>query len=267
MSKIIPYTKNREAIYDLLSRAKRFHCTLSTNLDIDVTDLMAALDRARAAGRQVGFIAALVKATSLTLKRQPRLNYHLFHGLFGKYQVDFEEICCQLIMLRDGPDGEKILLPILIDRSHELTIEEIQAIILHNQRAPLAELPQVQAIERMKKLPRLIMKWFSYKCRSDHKFYRKYFGTYGLSPLIIEDEGVVKEHVLGRSGHIVANVCSAFFPFSVGDQPTVFDGQVVSRKIMSLMFAGDHYLIDGHDLFTAAHYLRLLCQHPGRLGL
>jgi hypothetical protein len=267
MSRIVPYTKNREVIYDLLTRAKRFHSTLSTNLDIDATEVLAALDRARAAGRKVGFLATLVKATSLVLRKHPRLNHHLFHGLFRKYEVDFEEVACQIIILREAADGERILLPLVFPRSDELSVDEIHAQLVHHQTAPLAELPQIEAVERIKKLPRLALKYFSYKCRSDHRFYRRYFGTFGLSPLILEEDGVVKESVLGTSGHSVANTGCAFFPFAVGDQPAVVGGEVVPRKILSMMMAGDHFLVDGHDLFRAAHYLRLLFAHPGRLGL
>ena len=267
MPRIVPYTKNREVIYDLLTRAKRFHSTLSTNLDIDVTLVLEAIERARAAGRNVGFLATLVKATSLVLRKHPRLNHHLFHGLFKKYEVDFEEVACQIVILREAPDGEKVLLPIVFPHSDELSIDEIHASLTHHLTAPLAELPQVQAVERVKKMPRLALRYFSYKCRSDHKFYRRYFGTFGLSPLIVEDDGVVKESVLGTSGHSVVNTGCAFFPFAVGDQPAVVGGEVVPRKTLSMMMAGDHFLVDGHDLFRAAHYLRLLFAHPGRLGL
>lgn len=265
--RVVPFTKNREAIYDLLARAKRFHATLSTNLDFDVTELLEAIARGRAAGRQVGFLAALVKATGLVLRRHPRLNHHLFHGLFRKVEVDFEEIACQIVILRQAPHGEKVLLPVVIPGSDALSVDEIQAILHHHQTAPLETLPQIAAVERYKRLPRALMKVFSYKCRSDPRFYRRYFGTYAISPLLVEEDGIVKESVLCRSAHSISNVCCAFFPLAVGDQPAVVDGQVTSRKILSIMMACDHYLVDGHDLFFAGHYLRLLLERPGRLGL
>jgi hypothetical protein len=111
------------------------------------------------------------------------------------------------------------------------------------------------------------MRAFSYKCRSDHRFYRKFFGTYGLSPLLAEGERGVVEHSLGVPTHSVANTCTAFFPAAIADQPRVVDGQVVPRKVMSMMVAIDHYLVDGFDGFRAVHYLSHLLQRPDRLGL
>lgn len=263
----MPLSKNREAVYDLLTRAKRFHATLSVSLDLDVTDLLQAIARAREAGRPVGFLAALVKATSLVLRKHPRLNHHLFHGPFRKVEVDFEEIACQIMILREAPHGERVLLPVVISGSDARSIDELHGELHHHQTAPIETLPQLAAIERYKRLPRFLMKYFSFKCRSDPRFYRRYFGTYAVSPLIVEEDGVVRESIGGRSAHSISNVCCAFFPLSVGDQPVVVDGQVVPRKTMSLMVTGDHYLVDGHDLFHAGHYLRLLLQHPARLGL
>ena len=50
------------------------------------------LDRHREAGDQVSFLAALVKATGMVMDKYPRMNQHLFHGLVGKYQVDFDRL-------------------------------------------------------------------------------------------------------------------------------------------------------------------------------
>lgn len=267
MPRIVPYTKNRDAIYDLLSRAKRFHCTSTSIHELDVTALLDALARRRATGRRISFVAALVKATSLTLARHPRLNHHLFHGPLRKYEVDFEQIACNLIMLRRAESGEKILLPVIIDDSDAKSVDDIQDVIDYHQRTPLAELPQIQGIEKMKKLPRIAMRAFSYMCRADHRFYRKFFGTYGLSPLLVETEDGVVEGKLGVPGHSVANTCTAFFPAGVSDEPRVIDGQLATRKVLSMMLAVDHYLVDGHDGLLAVRDLAGLLASPSALGV
>ncbi len=265
--KLVPFSKNREAIYDLLTRAKRFHATTSVLLEPDVTDLFGVLAARRAAGRPVSLLACLVKATSLLLAEHRRLNHHLFHGLFVKYVVDFERVACNLVMLRTAESGERILLPVVIERSDELSLEEIQAVITHHLRTPLGELPQIQAVERLKRLPRFVLKLFSYKCRSDHRFYRRFFGTYGLSPLFAEDENGVREGQPGVPTHSISNTCSAFFPAGVSDKPVVIGGQVVVRKKLALMFSADHFLVDGHDILLAALALERLLADPTRLGL
>jgi hypothetical protein len=267
MARVVPFSKNRDAIYDLLTRAKTFHATVTSIHEFDVTALLAALDRRRAAGKPISVVAAVVKATALVVAAHPRLNHHLFHGLVRKYEVDFEDIACNLIMLRTADNGERILLPLIVDRADQRPIDDIQEVIDYHLRTPLHELPQIQGIEKMKKLPRVAMRAFSYLCRSNHRFYRKFFGTYAVSPLIAENQHGVIEGRLGIATTAYTNTCAGFFPTAVSSEPRVIDGQVVPRKIMSMMIALDHYLVDGHDAVLATRDLAALLAEPARLGL
>ncbi len=267
MAKIVPYTKNRQLIYDLLARAKKYHSTLTTTLDLDVTETLAALARARAAGRVLGLMPTMIKATSLTLKKYPRLNHHLFHGVLRRYEVDFEEISCNLVIMREAPSGEKVLLPVILRRSDEMTIDAIQEIVVHHQRTPLAELPQLAQMERIKKMPGPLLRLFSFKARSDHRFYLKYFGTYGFSPLLHEDERGVAETSIGVAAHSIANTGAVFFPFALRDKPVVVDGQLGVRKVLAMTLGVDHNIADGYDAVLAGLHLQKLLSRPEQLGL
>lgn len=266
MARIVPFTKNRDTIYDFLTRAKRFHATATSVNEIDVTALVAALARRREVGPRVSFLCALVKATGLLMQRYPRLNHHLFHGVLRKYEVDFEEIVCTLIVLRKY-QRELVILPVNIQAPHERALDDIEAEIRHHRTAPLAELPQFRGLQQMKKLPRPAMRAFSYLCRSNHRFYRKFFGTYGISPLLVEnDDGVIEDRP-GFPTTTWANTCAAFIPAGVADHPRVIDGEIAVRKMLTMMIALDHYLVDGHDGFMALRYLSKLLGDPERLGL
>ncbi len=261
MARVIPFTRNRQAIYDLLTRAKRFHCSISGVYEYDVTDLLAAIERGRAAGRRVGLMACLVKATSLVLERHPRLNHHLFHGLLRKYEVDFEEVSCNLVVEREAQDGERLLFPVVIRDSNRLPLEDIHGIIKHHKEAPLDSLPQVQAIRRLERLPRLLLRFASYRIRSDHRFYRRYFGTYGLSSLVRRGWG-------GVAGHAVANTAASFFPGTLVERPCVApDGAIRARTVLFVMVVVDHYLVDGAEVTEAMDSLRALVERPDNLGL
>jgi len=259
--KVAPLTKNREAIYDLLTRAKRFHCPISGTWELDAVDLLAAIDRARAAGRAVSLMACLVRATGLVLERFPRLNRHLFHGFFRKYEVEFDSIDCNLVVLREGPGGERVLFPVVIDGANRRPLDEIHATIEHHKQAPLDDLPQIKAVRRLERLPRLLLKYASYRIRSDHRFYRRYFGTYGLSSLVRRGFGPV-------GGHAVANTGASFFPGTIAERPRVAEGgEVRARTVLPIMLVVDHYLLDGHDMMEAMEYLRDLIERPAALGL
>ncbi|MEC9071228.1 MAG: 2-oxo acid dehydrogenase subunit E2 [Myxococcota bacterium] len=251
--KIEPLSNNRFFLYEHLTRAKRFHCSVSGVYQYDVTDLLVELNRQKAEGRAISFVSLLVKATALVLERHPRMNRHLFHGLFRKFEVDFGTISCTLIVHRFGPDGEDILFPVIIDRPHERTMDDIYDEIRHFKKAPLNEIPQIGAFERIKKMPRFMIRWFSYKARSDPRFYMKYFGTYGLSSMLIEGWGP-------QAGHGVASVGSGFQPGVMKDTPVVVDGEIVIRKMLTLGILVDHYLLDGADAARAMMEMRGLLE-------
>lgn len=260
MARIVPFTKNREVVYDLLTRAKRFHCPVTTTWELDVEALEAARRRVRVNGRVLGLTACLARATALTVERHPKLNHHLFHGLLRKYEVAFEEIRCQLVIVRRTPSRERILLPLIIERANERSAVEIQEVVDHHRFAPLEELPQFAAFERLKRLPRFVLSWLSYKVRSDHRVYARYFGTYGLSTLTGRGVGP-----LATSTY--ANTCAAFVVGGVTERAQVRGGQVVAAKVLPVAFVTDHYLLDGLDMVEPMTTLRALLRDPTRLGL
>jgi hypothetical protein len=267
MARIVPFTKNREVIHDLLKRSQRFHATCSGQHEIDVTDLLAVLDARRAAGDPVSLNAVLIKATSLLLRKYPRLNHHLFHDLFGRrFEVDFENICCNVVLLRRHR-GEAILLPVLLEDSDRLPVEEIDDVLNHHKRAPLDELPQLEGLQKLKRMPWFMLKLFSFKARSDPRFYRRYFGTYGFSSGILDGPSGVKIDEGPTVTHALANTATGFLPTSVAERPLVRDGEVVIRKMLSITVLIDHYVLDGHEAFLAMRYLARLLGRPAKLGL
>jgi pyruvate/2-oxoglutarate dehydrogenase complex dihydrolipoamide acyltransferase (E2) component len=251
--RVIPFSKNRELVYGLLTRAKKFHAPITIVLKLDVTELTAALEREHDEGRRITLLAYLVKATSVLLEKHPRLNHHLFHGLTHKYEVDFGEISCNLVVLRRGPGGERVLLPVVMRDSNQRSLEEINQEIRRYRRTPLAELAEIQAVQRARKMPLAAMKYFSFKCRSDPRFYRKYFGTYGMSSILHDLGGgrVALNQTTGVLSSIYANTAVAFLPTAVSEEARVVGGQVAVRKVLTMTTVVDHHVIDGHDALFA----------------
>lgn len=262
--KKVPYSKNREAIYDLLTRAKRYHCNSHSVHELDAEPLLHAVRLRREAGRPVRFHAYLVKATSLVMQRFPRLNHHLFHTPLGKREVDFEEIACNLIMLRED-DGEEVLLPVVIERSDQLSVDEISDVLTYHLTTPLNELPQIQGVQKLKRLPRPALKLFSFLSRSSPRFYRRFFGTYGMSSLIPEGPDGPMMVDLGQVTHTVHNTAAAFVPTALGPRPRMVGDRVEIRPTLTMMLGIDHYVVDGHDGVRCMAYLNKLLLQPGKL--
>ena len=260
MSRIVPISRNRHFIMDLLSRARRFHCPVSTAWQFDVTALDACRLATRVDGRVLSMTACLIKATSLVLRAFPRFNHHLFSGLFGRYEVAFDTICCTVIVMRRGAGGERILLPLRIENSDVLGVEEIQRLLDRHRYAPLEELEQFRAIEPLKRLPRLALSLFSFMARSDHRFYRRHFGTYGISEMAVGSFGP-------RGGHVLANTAAAFVIGPLFDGVATGQGCGARRKFQGLTLVADHYILDGIDMLMGMRALESLLAHPDRLGL
>lgn len=251
---------NRALIYDLMTRAKRFHCPVTSSWQFEVSALEAAQRATLVDGRPIGITAVMARATSLVLARYPHLNRHIFHGLLRTYEVSFADISCNLVVGRRGRGREKILLPLVLEKSDQLSAAEIQAVINHHRSAPLEELPQFAALERVKRLPRFLLRWFSFRVRSSHTAYRKHFGTFGLSSMPASG---ATAHAL----HTIANTCVAFLIGGVRDAPVVREGQLAVGRVLHVACVADHYLLDGMDVLQAMRYLGKLLADPARLGL
>jgi pyruvate/2-oxoglutarate dehydrogenase complex dihydrolipoamide acyltransferase (E2) component len=249
-------TANRHLIHDLLARARKFHAPVTGSLELDVTDTRLRIQEDRRAGRRIGLVSYLVRATALLVQQRPLLQRHLFTTWYGRTrEVVFDHITCTLIVSRKGPDGEPILLPLLLENVDRRSIEEIDAIIAEHRDRPIEELEQFKALERVKKAPRLALSWFSYKARSDPEFYLKYFGTYGLSSLIDPGGGIN-----GLSTY--ANTAVAFLPSTLKMRPWVVRGKIVPREILNMSVVVDHNLIDGAEALKISHLLRDLVEKP-----
>lgn len=249
-------TANRHLISDLLARARKFHAPVTGSLEFDVTDTRARIQAERRAGRRIGMVSYMVRATALLVRERPLLQRHIFTTWYGRTrEVAFDRISCTLIVARKQADGEHILLPLVIQDVDKKSAEELDQTIAEHRDKPLEELEQFQAMQRVKKAPRLALRWFSYKARSDPEFYLKYFGTYGLSSMI--DPGGPMN---GLSTY--ANTAIAFLPSTLKERPWVVRGRIVPREILNMSIVVDHRLIDGAESLKISHGIRDLMEKP-----
>lgn len=263
--RITPFPKSRELVYGLLERSKAFHAPISMVVTMDVTNLLTRLESEPDRERRIGLLAYLIKATSWLLEKYPRLNHHLFHGLTRRYEVDFGEISCNLVILRRTESKESILLPVIMRNSNRRSLVEIQREIRRYRRTPLDQLPEIAAIQKARELPRLATKYFNFKCRSDPAFYRRYFGTYGMSSILHDHRGKIELNKIHASlTQVYVNTAAAFLPSTVTEEPRVIAGEVVARRVLTMTTMIDHHLIDGHEALFALEELVDVVEH-GRL--
>lgn len=251
------FSKRRLVIYDLLNRAKRNHCTVTGAFEWDVTDTLARISELQEAGEAVTLTSFMVKATATILERHRRLNDRTFYGMRGPRRVRFDEISCNLVLAREGRDGREMIMPVVLRHVDQRTLAEITEEINALQTQPFEELAPVQRLRQLKRVPRMVLKLFDYKIKTDPGFYEKRFGTYALSALL--------HHGSGAIGGTPVTTQTCFYPTNIQERPVVRDGEIVIRQMMLFGLAVDHYLVDGLESLTAARELKDLIEDPAWL--
>ena len=250
-------SKGRLAVFDFIRRSREGHATVGGCFEWDITDTLERIARDRARGRDVGLAAFMVKASAATLVQHPRLNSRLFYRWFKLYEVSWEEVSCNLVVARDGPDGRSLLLPAVIRNADQQSIEEVHRMIRRWKTEDLSSLDEAAAIDRVRSAPRVLVKLFNWMLRRKPSFVIERFGTYGLSVLVDETAGEVAGQAISPT--------TSFYPASIALKPWVLDGVIVPRKLITMAILVDHYIVDGLEVTAAGRTLRRLVEEPDHL--
>ena len=252
-----PLSNNRVFIYHLLKRMLRFNCPMSGTFHFDVTDLYNKINDLKKEGYSIGLVSCLVKATSLSIEKFPRMNNRIFHTLLGKKEVSYDSINCGVAATRIDPLGEEVIIPIILRGSNKLSIQEIHNQIKENKTLPVEKLESYEWLQKSRRLPRFLIPFVHYLFRSNPKFSAKNSSTYAISSIMEKDSSLV-------SSHSPANQ-TTFFPISLKDQAMVHNGEVKPRKVLAVTFCVDHFLVDGMDVQRCGNYLKNFLENPKNL--
>ncbi len=230
---------------------------MSGTFHYDVTDLYNRIKDLKKEGCSIGLVSCLVKATSLSIEKFPRMNNRIFHTLFGKKEVQYDSINCGLAATRVDPKGEEVIIPIILRCSNKLSIQEIHKQIKDNKTLPVESLESYEWLQKSRRLPRFLIPFVHYLFRSYPKFSAKNSSTFAISSIMEKDSSLV-------SSHSPANQ-TTFFPISLKDQAVVHNGEVKPRKILAVTFCVDHFLVDGMDVQRCGNLLKKYLENPVNL--
>ena len=252
-------TSNRTFIYHLQRRAARYHSPISATVMLDVTDLLARIEKEREGGRSVGFVSVFIKATAQTLKEHPRFNQRLFHNFFGRPRLaTFDEISCNTVVARAGEENhEELLLPMVLRGVDGMSVEAIQGEIRRYKSTPLPELQPVAQLNRVSKLPRWLIRLLHWKFRRSPEFLISKVGTYGVSGLVHRGEEAVSTYT--------PTTQTVFFPTSIQEQVVAIEGVPTVRTMLLCTVTADHFIVDGRDMQRMILTLKALLADPNRL--
>jgi pyruvate/2-oxoglutarate dehydrogenase complex dihydrolipoamide acyltransferase (E2) component len=231
--------KNRIATSDICDVGMRKHY-ISGMIELDVTMSRQKVKKYKSQTGKISFTAWLIKVISDTVKRHECVAGYLR----GKRKIlIFSDVNVSLIVEKEL-NGEKIPVPLVIEKADKISIEDITRLIADAKNKPLTEKDAVlhRRTSRQERLYYYLPGWI-----------RRFIWLWMLKhpPLIFSKMGNVAVTSLGMIG----NVNGWFIPISVHPlcfgtgsvtrKPVAIGDNVEIREILNMTILVDHDVIDG----------------------
>ena len=232
----------------------RYHCPSTASLRLDITETLQRIEECRNNGRKISLIAYTTLASAKTIEAHPNLNRRLYHGIFRKVIASFDHITVTLLVERQEPSGEHVLLPLLIRDTNKCTLEEIHARIKETKTKNLKDLSEFSKIEKVRRFPKVFLGLMFFLSRLSPRFSGENYATYALSSVAIENSALL--------GGQTAVSRTSFFPCSIRDEVLAIDGTPQVRKVLFVSLAVDHFVVDGMEAQRAIRTFQDLMENP-----
>ncbi len=231
--------KSRIATFDVMSFGLKKH-HISALLEFDVTDIRKKLSEKRRSGINISFNAWIIKAISNALENHKEACSFL---LGGKKLIIFEDINVSTIVEKEI-NGNRVPMPMVIEKSNRKTAEEISAEIDNSKNVVLKN-EDIVLNRRSEKYENLYYMMPA--------FARRFFWRYLLShpKTAFRKMGNVSVTSLGAAGKINGwFIHKAIHPISFGigsvlRKPAVVKDEIQIRDILNMTILFDHDVIDG----------------------
>lgn len=235
----IPIPTSRIATFDVNAIGQGRH-HVSALLEFDVTDSRIKLKEINKAGKRVSFTAWLVSVIGQTLSHHPDAASFLYSK---RRLITFRDINITIVVEK-AVAGKKVPIPLLIERTHEKSAEEITAEIERAKGEPFS--PEGVVLHR---------RAFSYE-----RFYYRLPGMLRRAiwrfllrhpKIAYKKMGNALVTSIGMMGAINGwFVHSSLHPISFGvgaiiKKPVVVEDDIQIREILNVTILFDHNVIDG----------------------
>ena len=237
--KTFEFPRTRLATIDIGEIGSHKHYVTAL-LEMDVTSSRQKIKAYKKKNGRISFTAWLIKVISLTIKEYE----HSASYLKGKRKlVVFDDINVSLAVEKEL-DGRQVPVPLLIEKSHQRSIESITEQILEARNKTFSD-QDIVLHNRSSRNERLY-----YHLPG---FLRRYFWRYLLKhpQVAFSKMGNVAITSIGMMG----NVNGWFIPFSVHPvcfgigritrKPKVVDEDIVIREVLNMTVLLDHDVMDG----------------------
>ncbi|MDD2281218.1 MAG: 2-oxo acid dehydrogenase subunit E2 [Bacteroidales bacterium] len=237
--KIEKFPKSRIATIDVCAVGRQKH-HVAAMIEIDVTESRKKIKKYKTEINKISFTAWLIKVISITIKDYDRVASFL-QG--NKRVIIFDDISMSLVVEKEI-DGQKVPIPLLIEKANERSIESISKQISDAKNEIITEKNIV--LERRANLLEQVYYLLP-------GFIRRFFWRFLLKRphFAFMKMGNVAVTSLGMTRSIngwfipisVHPIC--FGIGSITKKPVVVDDNIVIRDILNMTILVDHDVIDG----------------------
>ena len=233
---------SRIATFDIFSVGIWKHHVYAL-LEFDVTNSKRRLQELRRKGKNISFNGWLIKAISNTLQEHKEASAYLFSK---KKLIIFNDINIS-ILVEKNINGQKVPIPLVIEKTNEKTAEEITKEIENAKKIMLSEKDIV-----LNKKPALYEKFYYHLpgilrraiwkiMLNNPKFAYRKMGNVAITSVGMI--GKINGWFIHKSVHPIS-----FGIGSVLKKPVVVDNKVRIREILNMTILIDHDVIDGGEM-------------------
>ena len=240
--KIHKFPKSRIATNDVCSIGLTKH-HIAALIEIDVSVSRGKIKELNKRNNKISFTAWLIKVISLTIKNYENVSSYLL----GKRKIMvFDDINVSMLVEKDL-NGERVPIPLLIERAHELDIESIAAQIWEAKDKKLTDKDIVlqKRSTRYERyyyiLPGLIRRYFWRYLLNHPKIAFKKMGNVAITSIGAK----------GKSNGWFIPIAVHPVCFGIGNiskKPVVMNDQIEIREILNMTVLLDHDVVDGADM-------------------
>ena len=226
---------------------------INARIDLPAERQLQRIADARERSRKpVTLTMAVMKLLATAVARHPRFNRLVLGG--EVYQLD--DISFSLPFLVPGADRE--LANLIVHDPHTKSLADLCDDFEAGKRADRTA--DLEARRRTSSLVSLLIRSGLYRLVGEKLAYRLIHERGVASNLVLtnaSDRGVGR-FIVTKSGVQILRVFTRFYLHGVREIPVVEEGRVVARKVVPLLIAFDHRLVDGVHLNAFAETLARL---------
>jgi pyruvate/2-oxoglutarate dehydrogenase complex dihydrolipoamide acyltransferase (E2) component len=222
-------------VYALKARAKRHHCLGYGTFPVE----MSALERLRKEYsrqvRPITYLPIYVKATALSVQRNPEANAVLFRKPLGLRIVRFERVDVSLPITRQV-EGRWVTLVATVRDPASRSLADIQKELAHHERCPPEQSFAVRRMQRFSRMPLWMAQLIHWRMTWSPEFYARNVGTCGLTFV----DGNWGEHLFP-----IAPTSAVFGIGAARREPVVRGEAVAIGRVLHCALMADNYVISG----------------------